>query len=195
MRCMRDTDICIHASDERPPKVLQALRERHAAGLGVSATTASQLFRGVARPGSARNAQVLRRFLAALEVAEFDASAAEVAAQRRSWLAGQGAPIGPCDGLIAADAQALGVTLVTNSLREFEPVHGLRLATCGPGDGLEPRRPATSGEGRCDPGGRTGTAGRAARRAAPVATSRGGAIASRCCADALRFEALDRTSC
>lgn len=94
----------------------------------MSAITASELFYGVARTGSARNVEVLRRFLAALDVAEFDASAAEVAGQVRSWLAGQGTPIGPYDSLIAAHAQALGVTLVTNNLREFERVPGLRLA-------------------------------------------------------------------
>lgn len=128
MRYMLDTDICIYAINERPPKVLEAFRQHHAAGLGVSAVTASELFYVVARTGSARNAEVLRRFLATLQVAEFDASAAEVAGQVRSWLASQGTPIGPYDSLIAAHAQALGVTLVTNNLREFERVPGLRLA-------------------------------------------------------------------
>jgi tRNA(fMet)-specific endonuclease VapC len=128
MRYMLDTDICIYAINERPPKVLQALREHHAEGLGVSAITASELFFGVARTGSTRNAEVLRRFLAGLEVAEFDVSAADVAGQVRAWLASQGTPIGPYDSLIAAHAQALGVTLVTNNLREFERVPGLRLA-------------------------------------------------------------------
>ena len=128
MRYMLDTDICIYAINERPPKVLQALREHHSAGLGVSSITAFELFFGVARTGSARNTEVLRRFLAGIEVAEFDASAAEVAGQVRSWLASQGTPIGPYDSLIAAHAQALGVTLVSNNLREFERVPGLMLA-------------------------------------------------------------------
>jgi tRNA(fMet)-specific endonuclease VapC len=128
MRYMLDTDICIYAINERPPKVLQALREHHAEGLGVSAITASELHFGVARSGSARNAQALRRFLASLEVAGFDGAAAEVAAQVRAWLARQGTLIGPYDSLIAAHAQALGVTLVTNNTREFEQVPGLRLA-------------------------------------------------------------------
>lgn len=128
MRYMLDTDTCIYAINERPPKVLQALRDHHAEGLGVSAITASDLFYGVARTGSARNAEALRRFLAGLEVAEFDASAAEVAGQVRSWLASQSTPIGPYDSLIAAHAQALGVTLVTDNTREFERVPGLKLA-------------------------------------------------------------------
>jgi tRNA(fMet)-specific endonuclease VapC len=128
MRYMLDTDICIYAINERPPGVLQALREHHAEGLGVSAVTASELHFGVARTGSARNVQALRRFLSSLEVAEFDAAAAEVAGQVRAWLTAQGTPIGPYDSLIAAHAQTLGVTLVTNNTREFERVPGLMLA-------------------------------------------------------------------
>jgi tRNA(fMet)-specific endonuclease VapC len=128
MRYMLDTDICLCAINERPPKVLQALKEHHAEGLGVSAITASELHFGVARTGSARNTQALRHFLAGLEVVGFDATAAEVAGQVRAWLAGQGTPIGPYDSLIAAHAQALGVTLVTNNVREFKRVPGLQLA-------------------------------------------------------------------
>ena len=128
MRDMLDTDICIYAINERPPGVLQALREHHAEGLGVSAITASELHFGVARTKSARNAQALRQFLAGLEVADFDGVAAEVAGQVRAWLAAQGTPIGPYDSLIAAHAQALGVILVTNNTREFERVPGLTLA-------------------------------------------------------------------
>jgi tRNA(fMet)-specific endonuclease VapC len=128
MRYMLDTDICIYAINEQPPKVLQAFREHHAEGLGVSTITASELHFGVARTGSARNAEALRRFLGSLEVADFDTNAAEVAGQVRAWLASHGTPIGPYDSLIAAHAQALGVTLVTNNTREFERVPGLKIA-------------------------------------------------------------------
>ena len=94
----------------------------------MSAITAMELQFGVARTGSARNADALRRFLAGLVVADFDTNAAEVAGQLRAWLAAQGTPIGPYDSLIAAHAQALGVTLVTNNTREYKRVPGLRLA-------------------------------------------------------------------
>ncbi|MBI3154108.1 MAG: type II toxin-antitoxin system VapC family toxin [Burkholderiales bacterium] len=127
MRYMLDTDICIHAINERPPEVLRALREHHAEGLGISAITASELHFGVARTRSARNLQALRRFLASLEVADFDAAAGEVAGRLRAWLAGRGTPIGPYDSLIAAHAQSLDVTLVTNTTREFMRVPGLRV--------------------------------------------------------------------
>jgi len=34
MRYMLDTDICIYAINERPPKVLQALRDHYAPRIG-----------------------------------------------------------------------------------------------------------------------------------------------------------------
>lgn len=127
MRYMLDTDICIYAINERPPEVLLRLREHHAEGLGVSSVTAAELHFGVARSGSRRNADALRRFLAALEVAPFDAASADVCGPLRAWLVAQGTPIGPYDTLIAAHAHALGATLVTNNVREFSRVPGLRV--------------------------------------------------------------------
>ncbi len=128
MRYLLDTDICIYAINARPAPVLQALREHESAGLGISSVTAAELFYGVARTASERNLAALRRFLAPLRIIPFDAGAAEVFGSLRSWLQGQGTPIGPYDTQIAAQALALGVTLVTNNLREFARVPGLRLA-------------------------------------------------------------------
>ncbi len=125
MRYMLDTDICIYAINERPPTVLQALRRFQPAGLGVSSVTAAELYYGVARTRSQRNLNALQRFLDAMEIAPFDASAAQVCGPMRAWLTSQGTPIGPYDTLIAAHAHALGVTLVTNNTREFQRVPGL----------------------------------------------------------------------
>jgi tRNA(fMet)-specific endonuclease VapC len=127
MRYMLDTDICIYTINERPATVLRAFRAHEAAGLGISSVTAAELYFGVARTGSQRNLTALRRFLDTLEVAPFDAAAAQVCGPMRAWLASQGTPIGPYDTLIAAHAQALGVTLVSNNTREFERVPGLRV--------------------------------------------------------------------
>lgn len=81
----------------------------------------------MAKSGSARNRQALERFLAPLELMPFDAAAMERYGQLRARLEKQGTPIGPLDLLIAAHAAALGSTLVTNNLREFERVPGLAL--------------------------------------------------------------------
>lgn len=126
MRYLLDTDICIYVINERPARVLRAFLDHEADGLGISSVTAAELFYGVARTGSERNLQALRRFLQPLEVAAFDAAAAEVCGSLRAWLASQGTPIGPYDVQIAAHAHALGVTLVSNNTREFSRVPGLR---------------------------------------------------------------------
>jgi tRNA(fMet)-specific endonuclease VapC len=127
MRYMLDTDICIYTINERSPAVLRAVAQFQSAGLGISSVTAAELYFGVARTGSQRNLDALRRLVATLEVASFDVAAAEVSGSLRAWLASQGTPIGPYDTLIAAHAHALGVTLVTNNTREFERVPGLRV--------------------------------------------------------------------
>jgi tRNA(fMet)-specific endonuclease VapC len=127
MRYMLDTDICIYTINQKPSAVLRAFREHEAAGLGISSVTAAELFFGVARTGSQRNLTALHRFLDTLEIAAFDAGAAQVCGSLRAWLVAQGTPIGPYDTLIAAHAQALGVTLVSNNTREFERVPGLRV--------------------------------------------------------------------
>ncbi len=127
MRYLLDTDICIYVINERPSHVLEAFLRHEAEGLGISSITAAELHYGVARTGSSRNLKALGKFLGPLEIAPFDLAAAEVFGQVRAWLAGQGTPIGPYDTQIAAHAQALGVTLVTNNTREFARVPGLRL--------------------------------------------------------------------
>ena len=47
--------------------------------------------------------------------------------QIRAELSKKGAPIGPYDALIAGYVRCLGLTVVTNNTREFEPVAGLRI--------------------------------------------------------------------
>lgn len=127
MRYMLDTDICIYTINQRPSQLLDAFLRHEADGLGISSITAAELHFGVARTGSSRNLKALHKFLAPLEIAPFDLAAAEVFGQVRAWLTAQGTPIGPYDTQIAAHAQALGVTLVTNNTREFARVPGLQL--------------------------------------------------------------------
>jgi tRNA(fMet)-specific endonuclease VapC len=72
---------------------------------------------------AARLAQLLERF----EILPLDAPADAHYADIRKTLEQSGTPIGPNDLLIAAHARALNVTLVTDNLREFSRVPGLRV--------------------------------------------------------------------
>ena len=73
---------------------------------------------------------LLRAFEHMLRVAsvlDFDAEAAEHAADMRQTLDRAGTPIGPHDLLIAATARRHACTLVTHNTREFARVPGLLL--------------------------------------------------------------------
>jgi tRNA(fMet)-specific endonuclease VapC len=127
MRYMLDTNICIYAIKHRPPEVLDALRHHEAAGLGVSSITVAELEFGAAKSGSARNIAALQQFLEPLEIADFDRGAARVYGRLRAQLEAAGTPVGPLDTQIAAQALSLGVTLVSNNVREFERIPDLNL--------------------------------------------------------------------
>ncbi len=90
--------------------------------IGVSSITAAELVYGVTKSGSKRNCDALDAFLLPLEVVDFDRSAALKYGEIRTLLEVKGRLIGPMDMLIAAHAKSLGVTLVTNNLREFRRV-------------------------------------------------------------------------
>jgi tRNA(fMet)-specific endonuclease VapC len=61
------------------------------------------------------------------EVLDFDREDARQAGEVRAQLALQGQPIGPYDILIAGQALARGLTLVTHNVGEFGRVGGLKI--------------------------------------------------------------------
>lgn len=128
MQFMLDTNICIYAIKNRPEHVLKALRKNASKGIGLSSIVVSELWFGVTKSQSRRNISALREFLGPFETAAFDDRAAEVYGGVRAKLEASGTPMGPFDTQIAAHAISLGVTLVTNNVREFQRLQGLRLA-------------------------------------------------------------------
>lgn len=127
MKYLLDTNICIYLINERPPGVLERFRRHQVGDVGVSSITVSELVYGVEKTGSKRNAAALEKFLLPLEVADFGVEAAQMAGHLRAALEKRGRPIGPMDLLIAAHGKALGVTVVTNNIREFGRVPGLKV--------------------------------------------------------------------
>ena len=74
-----------------------------------------------------RQSEDIEAMVARLEVLPFDTKAAYHFGQIRATLYRLGKPIGPYDMMIAGQARALGLTLVTNNVKEFERVPGLLL--------------------------------------------------------------------
>lgn len=127
MRYLLDTDICIYVINVRPVAVLDRFLAHENDGIGISTVTAGELYYGVRKSASRRNLSALERFLEPLEVADYGLDAAVAYGELRAVLAKKGTPIGPLDTQIAAHALALGVTLVSNNVREFKRVPKLRL--------------------------------------------------------------------
>jgi tRNA(fMet)-specific endonuclease VapC len=74
-----------------------------------------------------KNLLAIEGMVARMEVAHFDDKAAVHFGQIKAELAKAGTPIGPYDMMIAGHARAEGLILVTNNLKEFQRVPGLRL--------------------------------------------------------------------
>lgn len=69
----------------------------------------------------------LQAFVEGLQIVDFNSSAAYHTAQIRAHLRKMGTPIGSYDTMIAGHARSMGLILVSNNLKEFERVEGLRL--------------------------------------------------------------------
>jgi tRNA(fMet)-specific endonuclease VapC len=128
MKVMLDTNTCMAIIRRRSPQVLQRFSDYSIGEVGISWATLAELEFGVSKSQhAAQNKAALEEFLLPLEVASFDREAAVVYGQVRAALERRGTPIGSMDTMIAAHALTLGVTLVTNNLREFSRVPGLKV--------------------------------------------------------------------
>lgn len=128
MLFMLDTNICIYLIKKKPMEVLERLRSYPIEAVGISAITLAELMFGAAKSSHPeKNQDALNSFLAPMEIAPFDSLAAFHYGGIRSYLELQGKPIGSLDLLIAAHAKSLNTTLVTNNLREFRRVPGLKV--------------------------------------------------------------------
>lgn len=128
MRFMMDTDTCIYILKQRPPEVIQAMKNQYINNLCISTITLAELEYGVAKSQHvSSNQTALLKFLAPIAVMPFDDSAAVKYGQIRAYLQGNGMKIGPYDLLIAAHALSKGLILVTNNTREFARVPGLSM--------------------------------------------------------------------
>lgn len=128
MMYLLDTNICIYIIKKKPPNVLRKFKTLKLGDIGISSITVAELRYGVEKSKyGARNRRAVDQFLTPLAIADFDAEAAQLYGNIRAALEAKGTPIGPLDTLIAAHALSLGVTLVTNNIKEFSRVPGLKL--------------------------------------------------------------------
>jgi len=126
MRWLLDTNAVIALLND-PHGPLAARARRHpVADLFMSAIVLHELFYGAFRSSRPdRNATTIDGLPFA--ILPFDQDDAREAGAIRAALARQGTPIGPYDALIASQAKARGLVLVTRNTAEFARVRGLRI--------------------------------------------------------------------
>ena len=128
MKYLLDTNICIYLIKQKPAHVLDRFRAEAVGDIGISVITVAELQYGVSKSQRPQqNQDALDKFLLPLVMVDFDDAAARLAGNIRAYLEKQGTPIGVYDVLIGSHALALDVTVVTNNIREFERIPGLRL--------------------------------------------------------------------
>lgn len=127
LQYMLDTNICIYVMKRRPIEILSTFN-RHEKQLCVSMITAAELFYGAANSDfPERNLRVAENFLSRLNVLPYDIQAAYHFGDIHAHLRKQGKIISENDMHIAAHARSQNLILVSNNLREFERINGLRM--------------------------------------------------------------------
>lgn len=122
-----DTDTCIYALKQNPV-VLKNLLAQNRDDIAISVITEAALRTGAAKSAAAaKTLRLVENFLRPLNILEFTSGDAAEYAQVRAKLERAGTPIGPLDTLIAAQALARKLALVSNNVQEFGRVAGLHL--------------------------------------------------------------------
>jgi tRNA(fMet)-specific endonuclease VapC len=125
MRYLLDTNAVSDLFNDASSKLAKRVRHESANDIAISAIVSHELFYGAFKSGRPRhNLAVLDALQFA--VLEFDKEDARQSGSVRALLASQGTPIGPYDVLIAGQALARNMTLITRNMEEFGRVPGLR---------------------------------------------------------------------
>lgn len=127
MNFLLDTNICIYAIKKKPALVIKKIRQIGFESLYLSSITLAELEYGVSNSSKPVESRIaLTEFSLPFNIINFDFKACPVFGQIRKKLKTAGTIISTLDLLIAAIAVANDLTLVTNNVREFARINGLK---------------------------------------------------------------------
>lgn len=126
-RYLLDTNTASYIIKGNIPAVRQRLVRVPMAQLAISAVTEGELRYGVARRPDAKQLQaIVSEFLLRLTILPWDSEAAQEYGRLRATLELEGRPMGNLDMMIAAQALAVGLVLVTND-QAFKRIKKLKI--------------------------------------------------------------------
>ena len=127
---MLDTDISSYVIRRRPASIAERF-QLHAERLCVSVMTAAELRFGAVKAARADLVTLVEAYLARVTILDWADSATFHYARIRATLESLGTPIGNMDLLIACHAVAEQAALVTNNVKHFSAVPGLKVEQWG----------------------------------------------------------------
>jgi tRNA(fMet)-specific endonuclease VapC len=123
-----DTNAVIALIGRKSNALLSRLIDSDEGSIGLSAVVMHELYYGAYKSAKiSYNLETLRLFMADFPAVGFEREDALASGEIRAALAAKGTPIGPYDILIAGQAKARDLVLVTNNVGEFRRVEGLRV--------------------------------------------------------------------
>ena len=127
LKYMLDTNIVIYVIKKRPVSALEVFN-LHAGLMCISSVTYAELLHGVEKSTKPEhNLRQVEDFISRLEVLDYNRKAAAHYGNIRADIERKGVIIGINDLHIAGHARSEAMVLITNNLRAFERVEGLRL--------------------------------------------------------------------
>lgn len=124
---MLDTNMISELIRNPEGSVRQVVERVGTPAISISSIVASELRFGYVKRGSDRLATLVENMISRIQVVSYDDAASFHYTKIRQGLQAAGKPIGPNDLFIAAHARSLDLTLVTDNIREFSRVDGLKL--------------------------------------------------------------------
>jgi len=128
MKYMFDTNICIYIINKKPDKLLRKFENYPVFEFGISSLTHAELQYGVEKSKKKNtNQAALDEFLLPLTILPFQGQKlATCYGKIRASQVSEGQTIGPLDMLIAAHALSLGLTIISNNIKDFSRIQNLK---------------------------------------------------------------------
>ena len=123
-----DTNTCIYFLNRASEKIVERFKQLSPSQIRLPSITVAELYYGAEKSKfKSRNREKAKRFVSTFEIVSFDEKACSAYAKVRYGLERSGTPVGPMDLLIASIGLAYNFTVVTNNVKEFQRVKGLKI--------------------------------------------------------------------
>lgn len=123
-----DTNTCIYFLNRSSEKIISQFKRFSPAEINLPSITVAELFYGAEKSkAKKKNWAIVENFISTFEIVPFNEKSCEIYARIRASLEKSGASIGPIDLLIASISLANNYILVSNNIKEFRRIKGLKL--------------------------------------------------------------------